>query len=233
MVTPQHQRGRGDGLEPVAVVGPDQPLPGVPVDPPRRLAALGDERVEELRCHRTVHGARSELPREVVGDLVGQVGDRRPHLLDQRVPHAVGRADEHHPVDPVGVLLGHPTDDEAAERVAHQVRPLHAERVAEGDQVVGEPVEGVAGLRVVGVAEPALAVGDGAQPRVQVREDVAPGEPGVRPAVHQDDGWAAGVTLPDGVQPQPAGEGHGVVAERLRRLGHGISLGAVPRARPR
>src|SRR3712207_8015385 len=58
---------------PVAVVDADQPLPGVAIDRPGCLAALGDERVEEVRCHLAVHGARGELPREAVGHLLGQV----------------------------------------------------------------------------------------------------------------------------------------------------------------
>src|SRR3712207_9240343 len=73
---------------PVAVVDADQALPGVAVDRPGCLAALGDERVEEARCHFAVHGAGGELPREAVGHLLGQVGDGRPHLLDQETGRA-------------------------------------------------------------------------------------------------------------------------------------------------
>ena len=155
-----------------------------------------------------------EVPEPVV-DRLGNEHRRRVRRLGR--PGDLGQRDA---VDAVRVIGGQRVADREAGVVTDHGEPLVAERVHQRDQVVRERAGVVSGRGLVGQADAALVDGDDREVLRQRRHHVAPGVPGLGPAMDQQQ--RRSLAADDGVQADVAGvdeaalEGVGEAGREIR-----------------
>jgi hypothetical protein len=107
----------------------------------------------------------------------------------------------------LGVIEGEALGAVAAAGVPDEDGRVEPDGVHEGGHVGGVVLGAVAGLRVVGVAVPALGQRVHVQRSGQLRQQELPRAPGVAVAVQQDDRHSVRVALLDAGQREAGGEG--------------------------
>src|SRR5688572_11200296 len=169
-------------------------------------------------------GAGLEIARELDGNRVGQIPQGALNLARYRIRCRITRADQHQCVDPVRLRDRSLPRDEATERVADQGRALDPDGIEKSDDVARHFGNRVPGGWAIGVTEAAQVDGERTNSRGQQRQDAAEGEPGVGPAVQEDDRLPLEIAGFDVVQGRAVWQTDGIETNAAADNGFGIAL---------